>query len=120
MQAKHWDPVLAWAHDALGARFILAEGVDARGAARRASRRRRARSRTISGGLAPPTSMTTLTGSALIALALDAGFLDADAAWAAAHVDEDWQMSLWGHDEIALKRRAFRWREMQAASLVLA
>ena len=26
-QAEQWDPVLAWARDALGARFVLAEGV---------------------------------------------------------------------------------------------
>ena len=26
-QAQSWDPVLAWARDALGARFVLIEGV---------------------------------------------------------------------------------------------
>src|SRR5262245_28188198 len=26
-QARHWDPLLAWARDQLGARFVLAEGV---------------------------------------------------------------------------------------------
>ena len=63
--------------------------------------------------------MTTLTGSALIALALARGAISADAAWQAAHVDEDWQMSQWGTDEMALERRAGRWTEMQAAALVL-
>ncbi|MGA8410880.1 MAG: ATPase, partial [Xanthobacteraceae bacterium] len=62
---------------------------------------------------------TTLTGSALIALALAQGAIDVDAAWAAAHVDEDWNMELWGRDEIALERRAFRFAEMQAAATVL-
>jgi chaperone required for assembly of F1-ATPase len=37
----------------------------------------------------------------------------------AAHVDEDWQMSQWGSDEIALRRRAFREAEFQAAVTVL-
>jgi len=27
LQARHWDPVLAWARDTLGARFVLAQGV---------------------------------------------------------------------------------------------
>ena len=36
-------------------------------------------------------------------------------AWTAAHVDEDWNMSLWGRDELALERRATRFAEMQAA-----
>src|SRR5258705_179495 len=64
-------------------------------------------------------SMTTLTGSALIALALAAGALSVDAAWAAAHVDEDWNMDFWGRDKPALERRAFRFAEMQAAATVL-
>ena len=36
--------------------------------------------------------MTNLTGSALLALAVDFGELDVEAAWNAAHVDEDWQI----------------------------
>ena len=50
--------------------------------------------------------ITTLTGSALIALAIANGHLGLDAAWAAANVDEDWNMQLWGRDELALERRA--------------
>jgi chaperone required for assembly of F1-ATPase len=65
------------------------------------------------------SSITTLTGSGLLALALAHSALDADAAWAAAHVDEDWQMSQWGRDDAALDRRAFRFTEFQAAATVL-
>ncbi len=65
------------------------------------------------------SSITALTGSALLALALAAGALDVEAAWAAAHVDEDWQMSQWGRDELALARRDYRFAEMQAAATVL-
>ena len=64
--------------------------------------------------------MTTLTGSVLIALAHAAGRLDADAAWAAAHVDERYQESLWGEDEEAMLRRAAREAEFRAASRVYA
>jgi chaperone required for assembly of F1-ATPase len=63
--------------------------------------------------------ITTLTGSALLALALAQGALAAEAAWAAAHVDEDWQMSQWGRDELALARRQYREAEFQAAVTVL-
>ncbi len=69
--------------------------------------------------LAAVSSITTLTGSALLALALAHGHLDAEAAWLAAHVDEDWQMTQWGRDEIALARRAHRYAEMEAAVTVL-
>ena len=60
--------------------------------------------------------MTTLTGSALLALAHAHGRLDAEATWAAAHVDEDWQIAKWGEDAEAKARRQRRWLEMQAAS----
>ena len=43
--------------------------------------------------------VTTLTGSALLALALRQGVRDADQVWAAAHVDEDWNSEKWGVDE---------------------
>ncbi len=65
-------------------------------------------------------SITTLTGSALIALAVLSGRLSVEEAWAAAHVDEDWNMEQWGRDELALERRAYRDAEMQAAARVLA
>jgi chaperone required for assembly of F1-ATPase len=41
-------------------------------------------------------------------------------AWAAAHVDERFQESLWGEDEAALKRRAGREVDFRAASTVYA
>jgi chaperone required for assembly of F1-ATPase len=64
-------------------------------------------------------SITTLTGSALMAIAVASGELSVDAAWAAAHVDEDWNMEFWGRDQLALERRAARFAEMQAAATVL-
>jgi chaperone required for assembly of F1-ATPase len=60
--------------------------------------------------------MTTLTGSALLALAHARGVLGVAGAWNAAHVDEDWQISQWGEDAEAAERRARRKAEMLAAS----
>jgi chaperone required for assembly of F1-ATPase len=118
-QVRAWDPVLAWAHDQFGARFVLAQGVvyvpqpqDAIAAIRAAIPAEPWR-------LGALSVITTLTGSALLALALAQGALAAEAAWAAAHVDEDWQMSQWGRDELALARRQYREAEFQAAVTVL-
>ncbi len=61
-----------------------------------------------------------LTGSAILTLAVLHGRLDAAGAWAAAHVDEDYEIELWGEDAEATARREARWREMQAAALVVA
>jgi chaperone required for assembly of F1-ATPase len=64
--------------------------------------------------------MTTLMGSALLAIAHAHGRLSAQEAWAAAHVDEDFQISQWGEDNEAKARRERRWTEMVAASRLLA
>ena len=102
---KHWSPLVEWARRALDAHFILGEGVmhvtqDA--AALAAIDRSLARFDAL--GLAALHTITTLTGSAIIALAVADGRLGAEAAWEAAQVDEDWQMRQWGADETALAR----------------
>ncbi len=119
-QSRHWDPILAWAKAALGAGFATVQGIihvpqsgDAIACARAAIPRDPWR-------LGAVHVITTLTGSALIALALARGDIGLDAAWAAAHVDEDWNMELWGRDELALKRRAYRFAEMTSAAYVMA
>ena len=60
--------------------------------------------------------MTSLTGSVLIALAVARGATTRRGAWAAAHVDEDFQIELWGADEEAMPRREARWRDFAAAA----
>lgn len=119
-QSEYWDPVLAFARERLGARFVQVEGVMFAAQPGEAIAAARAGIPTDSWRLAAVSSITTLTGSALIALALAHRHLDADTAWAAAHVDEDWQMAQWGRDELALARRAFRHAEFTAAAKVLA
>jgi chaperone required for assembly of F1-ATPase len=118
-QARAWDPVLAWAHEALGARFVQVQGVMFSEQPGEAVAAACVTIPTDVWRLAAVSSMTNLTGSALLALALAAGALDADTAWAAAHVDEDWQMAQWGRDEIALARRAARFAQCEAAAAVL-
>ena len=119
-QNEHWDPVLKWAQDSLGARFVTGTGVmpllepePALAAARAAIPREPWR-------LGAVHAVTTLTGSALLALALARNAISCETAWAAAHVDEDWNAEFWGEDALARGRRAFRFAEMQAAATVLA
>jgi chaperone required for assembly of F1-ATPase len=59
--------------------------------------------------------MTTLSGSALLALAVARQHLDAENGWCRAHVDEDWQIANWGPDEEAAARRAYRQSEFLSA-----
>ena len=118
-QAAHWDPVLAWARDTLGAHFKLGEGVVHVAQPEAALKAAAAAIPTDPWRLGAVHVITTLTGSALIALAVARGALSADAAWQAAHVDEDWNMAQWGKDEMAMQRRAFRHAEFAAAAGVL-
>ena len=125
-QAAHWDPVLEWAADAFGARFVLAQGVvfakqpaDALEITRAVIPCDASDARQL-WRLGALSSATALTGSALLALALMQGRLTAEEVWAAAHVDEDWQMAAWGRDEGTLSRRAARYEELRAAAAVLA
>jgi chaperone required for assembly of F1-ATPase len=53
-------------------------------------------------------SITGITGSGLLAIALLHGLLTPEEVWTAAHVDEDHQIRLWGEDEEATTRRAVR------------
>jgi len=73
--------------------------------------------------LLPLTAMNavmSITGSGLLAIAVRHGLIDAEAAWVAAHVDEDHNISLWGEVEEIGVRRTKRRREYDAAIDVLA
>ena len=118
-QAHDWDPILAWARDTLGAPLRAAVGVVHIIQDDEALARARAAIPRDPWRLGALNAATTLTGSALIALALAQGRLSVEEAWAAAHVDEDWNMEQWGRDALALERRAFRFAEFDAAATVL-
>jgi chaperone required for assembly of F1-ATPase len=118
-QARHWDPVLAWARATLGAQFVLAQGIVHAPQPQGAIAKARAAIPGDPWRLGAVHVITTLTGSALIALALLHGRLTVAEAWGAAHVDEDWNLHKWGRDEVALQRRAAHFAEMQAAATVL-
>ncbi|HEY7243602.1 MAG TPA: ATP12 family protein [Xanthobacteraceae bacterium] len=118
-QAAAWDPVLDWADRSLGAQFALGRGlihVPQPPAALAALRPVIPRDPWRLGAV---HSITTLTGSALIALAVAEGAMPVAEAWSAANVDEDWNMEMWGADALALERRAARFTEMEAAAGVL-
>jgi chaperone required for assembly of F1-ATPase len=120
-QRAHWDPLVAWAEQRFGARVVLAEGVMHVAQPEPLLQAIRAELATFENPfrLAGLSLATTLTGSALIALALAAGAVGVDAAWEAAHVDEDWNISQWGEDSEAKQRRARRFDDFRAAGLVL-
>jgi chaperone required for assembly of F1-ATPase len=118
-EAEHWDPVLFWAADTLGAHFILTEGVVHVRQPDQAVAAARAALPDDPWSIAALHVVTTVTGSALLALALMRGVLDEDQVWAAAHVDEDWNIAQWGVDEEVAARRLARFLDFRAAASVL-
>jgi chaperone required for assembly of F1-ATPase len=119
-QSRIWAPIIAAAEQRLGVRFATTAGIMpvAQDAATLDAVARRL-GPCDAYQLAALHVITTLTGSAILALARLDGAITAADAWAAAHVDEDYQIDLWGPDDDAAARRAIRWTELQAADQLL-
>lgn len=117
-QQELWDPLLAWARQAIGVELKATSGVMPIAQPQESRERVRAAiGRLDPFALAACHVMTTLTGSAVLALAFIAGRLTVQEAWSAAHLDEDFQNANWGEDWEARQRREFRHAEMTAAAI---
>ena len=119
-QTALWGPIHDWLATELGVRPRLAHGVihvaqDPALVAEFAAALRPC----DAFQLAALHVMTTLTGSAMLALACLRRRLDVQTAWTLAHVDEDNQIARWGWDAEARRRRDARGVEMQAAARLL-
>lgn len=120
-QTEFWDPIIDWAATALSARFVLAEGVMHVEQPREALGAFSAHLGTFTDpfAIASLHTITTLTGSAILALAVAKGEISGEDAWKLAHLDEDWTIEQWGQDAEAMARRTIREREMTAAVMML-
>jgi chaperone required for assembly of F1-ATPase len=119
-QCAAWDPILAWARAELSADFKTTSGLmhvaQPPAATTKIAEALHGQSALR---LAALHVLTTLTGSAILALAIARRHVTLDTAWAAAHVDEDWQIEKWGADAEAEARRAGRLIDARAAALIL-
>lgn len=115
-QSQHWDPLVAWAENALQAEFKVVSGVMPVAQSRETlSAVRDLLADLGSYALASAHEMTTLIGSAVIALASLSGHLSPEEAWGVAHLDEAWQEAQWGQDGEAVARLAAREADFRAA-----
>ncbi len=116
-QHERWDPLLIWATDHFGARLHTTAGVmPVRQADDCIARLAEAIAALDAYALAAAHVITTLTGSAVLALAFLHGRLSAEQTWETANLDEDFQIEQWGEDAEARKRRDARTAEMLAAA----
>ncbi len=120
LQAEAWDPILDWAREALGADLRVATGVmHAAQPAEAITALDKALRACDNFALTAINQMATLTASLMLPLAVARQRLSAEAAWRAAHVDEDWQIAQWGEDASARQRREAQWADMSAAARFL-
>jgi chaperone required for assembly of F1-ATPase len=119
-QAELWDPILAWARDRYDIAFEVTAGITHKAqppeTVQRLAAAVAARDPFALAGLSP---LVTISGSLVIALALAEGALSLDAAWAAAALDEHWQLEQWGEDEEAMQALANRRADFAAAARFL-
>lgn len=116
-QSRHWDQVIAWALKTLDASFLVTTGVMHRRQPGQALSAMQVHlSRLDPFTLTALHNMMTLTGSALLAAMVIEGDITAVYAWAAAHVDEDFQIEQWGADDEATQRRERRRGEFMACA----
>ena len=119
-QSKLWGAIHAWAKQTYGIELALGVGVmPVVQQPVMLARIDAALSETSPIELAALHVMTTLTGSALLALAVRKGRISDEEAWSLAHLDEDYQIEKWGEDTEAVTRRQKRWLEMAAAASTL-
>lgn len=117
LQATEWDPALDWAARRFGVVFTVAHGIMHRP-------QPEATIKALSDGLrdldpfrlAAMNPLVTISGSLVLALAIVDQSMDAEAAFAKAHLDELWQAELWGEDEFAIKAREARRADFMAVA----
>jgi chaperone required for assembly of F1-ATPase len=119
-QATQWDPWLAWARARYDVDFTLVTGIIHRPQPASTLERVRAAYRAFDAfRLAALHPVVTISGSAVIGLAVAEAQMDAEAAWLIGHLDELWQAEQWGKDPLAEAGHKERQRDLAAAVVML-
>lgn len=115
-QAEHWDPWLAWARGRYDVDFTLVAGVIHRPQPAATLARLTAAFRAFDAfRLAALNPVVTISGSAVIGLAVAEAAMDAEKAWTVSHLDELWQAEQWGKDPLAEAGHRERQGDLAAA-----
>ena len=115
-QAAGWDPLLDWARRRYDIAFTIVTGIVHRAQPEATLTRLAAAYAALDPfRLAALQPVVTITGSAVIGLAVAAGHLDARAAYDAGHLDANWQAEQWRKDPLAEAAEAERRADLAAA-----
>jgi chaperone required for assembly of F1-ATPase len=120
-QQKIWQPLLDWADERYGARLVIVEGLAfVEQPADAVARLGEAVATHSDLGLSALYNLTHISGSLIVALAVAEGHLAAADAFAAAQLDELYQVERWGEDPIATKRHEGIRHDIEAGARFLA
>jgi chaperone required for assembly of F1-ATPase len=120
-QQATWQPLLDWAHERYGARLVIVEGLAfVEQPADAVARLGEAVATHSDLGLSALYNLTHISGSLIVALAVAEGHLAAADAFAAAQLDELYQIERWGEDPIATKRHEGIRHDIEAGARFLA
>lgn len=112
-QAAHWDPMLDWAQEVLGARLETRIGIMHQPQQPAALEALRFRTRAMTNfELAAFHDLVSLSGSLVLGFAATMGARDIEVLWDISRLDESWQAEQWGRDDAAeaqaeIKKSAF-------------
>jgi chaperone required for assembly of F1-ATPase len=119
-QAGAWDPLVAWADEALGARLGVVVGVVHVAQPPESLARLDAAVRAHGAWeLTALHDLVSISGSLVLGLAVSHGRLDAEAVWPLSRIDEDWQIEEWGEDDEAAAVAARRQADFTNAARLL-
>ncbi len=105
-QEGEWQPLLDWAAEVYGARLAVTTGITPVAQPQAAVDALAAAVAALDDlELAAVATAVAACGSLVVALALAAGRIDADRAFAVSQLDETHQMERWGEDAEAMERR---------------
>lgn len=108
-QQEQWEPILQWAENRYDIRLIRIAGVIHQPQPEHSLSRLYAAVAVLDPFiLAPMTTLTSIGGSLVSALALLEGEYDLDTVWRAICLEELWQEELWGAEAEAVKARLHR------------
>jgi chaperone required for assembly of F1-ATPase len=120
-QQAIWQPLLDWADERYGARLVIVEGLAfVEQPADAVARLGDAVATHSDLGLSALYNLTHISGSLIVALAVAEGHLAAADAFAAAQLDELYQIERWGEDPIATKRHEGIRHDIEAGARFLA
>lgn len=119
-QSAAWDPFVAWARTRYDVSLACTQGIiHTPQSADAITRLHHAVDAMSDWQLAPLHTITTITGSLVIALAVAEGQASKEEAWQAGQLDELFQIEKWGDDPLAAKARAARQTDLEAAARFL-